>query len=92
MVAFILTEKALKIEPEKFHPFAEMESFSIDKGSNDESWDTIIFRFRGRFKVPLMVKLPKEKLDGAKAIIKKILKEVDYEPSFLDSLEKLIGF
>lgn len=92
MTTFILTEKGVGIEPGKFHPFAGMESFSVDEGHDDEPWDNIIFHFHGKFKLPLIIKLPKEKLDEAKATIKKILKEVDYEPSFLDSLEKLIGF
>ena len=92
MITFILTEQGVEIEPKKFHLFTEMESFSIDKGPDDGSWDDIIFHFHGKFKIPLIVKLPKKKLDEAKAIIKKILKEVNYEPSFLDSLEKLIRF
>jgi len=91
-ISFALTEKGVEIEPEKFHHFADMESFSIDEGADDVQWDDIVFHFRGRFKTPLIIKLHKEKLGEAKAIIKKILKEVDYEPSFLDSLEKLIGF
>jgi len=92
MVAFTLTEKGIGIELGKFHPFAGMENFSIDKSADGELWDTIIFHFHGKFKIPLMIKLPKKRLEEAKAIIKKSLEEIDYEPSFLDSLEKLIGF
>jgi hypothetical protein len=92
MIAFVLTEKGVEIEPGKFHRFSDMESFSIDKSSDDEPWGVIIFHHHGKFKLPLIIKLPKEKLEEIKNNIKKILKETDYEPSFLDSLEKLIGF
>jgi hypothetical protein len=69
-----------------------MENFSIDKTPNDETWSTVIFRLHAKFRIPLMVRLPKEKLEDIKTIVEKTLKEIDYEPSFLDSLEKLIGF
>ena len=92
MVTFTLAEKGIKIGSEKSYPFAEMENFSVDKSSDDELLDTVIFRFHGKLKIPLMIKLPKEKLEETRLIIKKVLEEVDYEPSFLDSLEKLIGF
>ena len=92
MITFVLTEQGVEIEPKKFHLFTEMESFSVDKGPDDGLWDDIIFHFHGKFKMPLIIKLPKKELEKTKIIIKKILKEVDYEPSFLDSLEKLVGF
>lgn len=91
-IAFLLTDKGVRIEPEKFHTFSEMENFSVDETHPDESWDTVIFHFHGKFKLPLMIKLPKEKLEEVKTHIKKTLKEIDYDPSLLDSLEKLIGF
>lgn len=92
MIAFTLTERGVRIGLGKFHPFSEMENFSVDKNLGDEPWDTVVFRFHGKFKMPLMIKLPTEKLEEAEVIIKKVLEEIDYEPSFLDSLEKLIGF
>ena len=92
MVSFSLSEKGIEIENEKIRLFSEMESFSIDESPKDGLWDVLVFHFHGKFKLPLIVHLPKEKLEEIRSSIKKTLKEIDYEPSFLDSLEKLIGF
>lgn len=91
-VAFALTEQGIEIEGGKNYPFGEMDAFSVDVAHKDEPWDTVIFHFRGKFKLPLMVKLPKEKLEKTKESVKQVLKETVYEPSLIDSLEKLIGF
>jgi len=92
MISFIITEKGLEFELGKFHAFSEMESFSIYESHKDDEWDDIIFHIRGKFKLPLIIKIPKEKIGDARTVVKKVLKETDYEPTFIDSLEKLIGF
>ncbi len=92
IIPFLLTDKGVRIEPGKLHLFSEMESFSVDEALHDEEWDTVIFHFHGTFKLPLIIKLPKEKREEVRTHVKKTLKETDYEPSFLDSLEKIIGF
>ena len=92
MISFMITEKGVEFELGKFHAFAEMEGFSIYESHKDDRWDELIFHLRGKFKIPLIIKIPKEKIGDARTIIKKVLKETDYEPTFIDSLEKLIGF
>ena len=92
LITFIFNEKGVGIKNGKFYPFAELETFSIDRAPEDEMWDEIIFHFHDRFKLPMKIKFPKRHIEAVQKDMKEILKEIDYEPTFFDSLEKLIGF
>jgi hypothetical protein len=92
LITFIFNEKGVGIKNGKFYPFAEMENFSIDRAPDGEMWDDVFFHFRGRFKLPMKIKFPKKQIERVQKDMKEVIKEIEYEPTFFDSLEKLIGF
>ena len=90
IIDFTLTEKGLLIGERKLHPINTFESFSADE--LDEAWHEIIFSFKAKLKTPIRIIVGEDKLEEIKKNLKPLVKEVDHEPSFLDSLEKIIRF
>jgi hypothetical protein len=89
-VSFSLSDKGLEINNGKLHAMNTMESFSVD--SLDDAWTELIFSFRAKLRTPLRVIIPADTVEEVRKNLKGVLKEVEYEPSLLDSLEKLIRF
>jgi len=89
-IAFTLDEQELAIGGKKFYPLKSFEAMSV--GPMDEHWSEVVFHSRGRLKTPIKVIVPSETIEALRANLKTILKEVPYEPTFLDSIEKLLRF
>jgi hypothetical protein len=89
-VNFTLTENDLLIGETKHYQIGLFENFSVDMPGGD--WTEIFFTFRTKLKIPLKIMLPKAKIEEVRKNLRTILPEVEFEPSLLDSLEKIIGF
>jgi len=88
---FKMTERDIEIgEEEKSYPMSALEHFSVDH--LDDSWSELIFPFKAKLKTPLRIIIPAEKIEEVRKHLKPILKEMDYEPHLLDSLERFIRF
>jgi hypothetical protein len=85
-----LTERDFSINDAKHYQTKLFESFSINE--QNEDWDELFFTFKTKLRTPLRVLLPKEKVEEVRANLRPILREIEFEPSLLDSLEKIIGF
>jgi|YelNatPaOPRAMG01_1025707.scaffolds.fasta_scaffold100831_1 hypothetical protein len=92
IISFTLTEKEITIDPGKTYALSEMEYFSVFEKNEDYPLDEIIFKLKGKYKIPFIVQIPKQKLQDAKNIISKVLKETPYDPSFIDSIQKISKF
>ncbi|MGB7957621.1 MAG: hypothetical protein WCF77_02145 [Minisyncoccia bacterium] len=90
IIGFSITENTLTIDGAKNYQMKLFESFSVDE--QGENWAELFFTFKAKLKTPLKIIMPKAKLEEARKNIKTILREVEFEPSLLDSLEKIIGF
>ena len=90
VVLFKLTEHELSIGETKNYQLDLMESFSTNELT--EEWTELVFSFKSKFKTPIMMIAPKTTLDDIRKNLKPLLREVPYEPSLIDSLEKIIGF
>lgn len=89
-VHFILTENDLAIGEAKHYQVKLFESFSVNELNDD--WTELFFTFKTKLRTPLKVILPKIKIEEVRKNLKPVLREVEFEPSLLDSLEKIIGF
>ncbi len=87
---FSLTEHDLLIGAEKHHQIKLFENFSVNDLNDD--WIELFFTFKTKIRAPLKILAPKEKTDDIRQCLKPVLREVEFEPSLLDSLEKIIGF
>jgi hypothetical protein len=87
---FVLTENDLAIGAAKRYQIKLFENFSVNELDGD--WTELFFTFKSKLRTPLKVILPKTKLEEVRKNLKPILREVEFEPSLLDSLEKIIGF
>ena len=92
IVSFTLTEKELIIDPGKIYELSNIEYFSVFEKNDDFPLDEIIFKMKGKYKIPFVVQIPKQKIEEAKNIISKIVKEVPYDLSFIDSIQKISKF
>ena len=90
IVNFTLTQKGLLIESDKLHPMHTLESFGAD--DLDDAWTEIIFSFKAKLKTPIRIIVGKDTLEEIRKKLAPFVKEVAHEPSFIDSLEKIIRF
>jgi hypothetical protein len=90
-VAFSITEKGVDIDSgRKFYPLTQFESYSVFP--LDDDWVELIFLFRAKVKTPLKIIFPEASLEELHKNLKTTLKEVEHQPTLLDSIERLIGF
>ena len=90
VVLFTLTDAALDIGGFKTYSMKEFESWSADTDAGE--WADVIFYFRSRVKTPLAVMVPSEKVGELRTNLKGVLKEIDHDPTLVDSIEKFLRF
>jgi len=90
-ILFSLNEKGLTISGNKFYPYSAMETFSVVEGRSEE-WYDISLKLRHGLRQRLIVKTPTKNLAKIEGIVRHYVEKVEHEDSFLDSLERLIGF
>jgi hypothetical protein len=89
-VHFALDENELVISKVKRYQMKLFENFSVNELDGD--WAELFFKFKTKLRTPLKMLLPKTKVDEIRKDLKTILREAEFEPSLLDSVEKIIGF
>lgn len=87
---FRLTEGELEIGERKQYSLKDMGSMSVDELSDE--WTEIIFVSKAKLKTPVKILIPEGRLQELRTNLKTLLKEVPYEPTLLDSIEKLLRF
>lgn len=90
MVDFALTDSELAIGDAKRYAIKLFENFSVSE--QNEAWAELYFTFKTKWRTPLRALVPKAKIEEVRKNLKGILREAEFEPSLLDSLEKIIGF
>ncbi|MEK7193226.1 MAG: hypothetical protein AAB652_00350 [Patescibacteria group bacterium] len=91
MVAFKINEKGLEIVEGKFYPYAEIEAFSFDESANTD-WPLLAILFRQKFKTPLKVSIPKNRVKEILDVLRPQVHEIDPQSSLLDHFEKFFRF
>jgi hypothetical protein len=89
-ITFKMNDVNVEIDEHKIYPLKEFESWSADASGGE--WIEMLFNFRSRLKTPLRILVPETKLEEVRANLKAILKEVEYQQTLLDSIEKLLRF
>lgn len=88
---FTLTDDRVTIEAYgKTYLMKEFESWSADAGGAE--WTDVMFYFRSRVHPPLALIVPDAKVAEIRANLKGVLKEIEHEPTFIDSIEKFFRF
>jgi hypothetical protein len=90
MINFTLTDTEIDLQGYRSHLIKEFESWSFD--SNAGEWADIVFYFRSRMRPPLIILVPEEDAEEIRANLKTALKEIDHEPTLIDSIEKFLRF
>ena len=93
MVSFSIGAKGLTIGGRTYYPFTDIKSWSADsEGDMDPSWPDVVLHFNGHFRPPMRIKAPRPLLGEVENALRAHAKEVPFEPTFMDVLEKLLGF
>jgi hypothetical protein len=90
MVDFAINDTTLEIDGHKSYSIKEFETMSVDDFEN--GWAELVFVFRAKLRIPLKVIFPTNQLTEFRAAMKIVVKEVPYEPTVLDSIEKILRF
>jgi hypothetical protein len=90
MVNFTMNEAGIQVEEGKLHPLRDIESMSVDPLG--DGWAELAFIFRAKLRVPFKVIFPEGRLTELRNALKDAIKEVPYEPTIIDSIEKLLRF
>jgi hypothetical protein len=89
-VRFTLTDTALDIGGYKTYSMKEFESWSADL--DDGEWADVAFYFSSRIKPALSLIVPAATVAEIRINLKTVLKEIEYEPTLVDSIEKFLRF
>jgi hypothetical protein len=87
---FTLTENNIEVEGKKTHSLKDFESVGIDPLGN--GWIELVFIFHAKLRIPFKVMFPENRLNELRDHLRMVLKEVPYEPTLIDSIEKLLWF
>ncbi len=90
ILSFGVSDQGLSIQGRRLYAISEFGSWSADI-SGDE-WVVLHFQFNSRLRPPLTTLVPKEKLEPIRTNLKTVLKEIEYEASLFDNIEKFLGF
>jgi hypothetical protein len=90
MIPFTLIDAELAVGGYRSYAMKEFESWSVDL--EDGGWADMAFYFRSRIRPPLAVIVPAEKVAEIRANLKTVLKEIEHEPTLVDSIEKFLRF
>jgi hypothetical protein len=91
LLTFSLSEKGLTIDENTFYPLGNFKSFSLDRESHEE-WAGIVLFFESHLRPSILVHTPHAEAEEIAAALRKKVKEVPWEPTLLDSLERLFRF
>jgi hypothetical protein len=93
MIAFSLNQRGLTIGGAKFYPFSDIKSWSADsEGFFDPEWPDITLHLVHHFHTGLKVKVPRAMFLDVEKALRAHAREVPFEPSMIDVIEKLLGF
>ncbi len=90
VVPFTLTDTEINIGGYKIYLMKEFESWSVD--SDGVEWADIVFYFRSHIHPPLALIAPEEKLAEIRMNMKTVIKEIEHQPTLIDSIEKFLRF
>jgi len=90
MTTFTLTDTEINIGGYKTYLFKEFESWSSD--TDGAEWADVMFYFRSRLHPPLALLVPEDKLTEFRTNVKVVLKEIEHQPTLIDSIEKFLRF
>ena len=92
IISFTLNEKELILDTGKTYELSDLEEFSFLERNDGSQLAEIILKQKGKYKVSFMIQAPIQKIDDIKNILKKTIKEIPYDPSFVDSIQKISKF
>jgi hypothetical protein len=90
VVAFTLTDTEIDIGGYKAYAMKEFESWSAE--SDGVEWADVMFYFRSRIHPPLTLLVPEEKMAEIRTNMKTVIKEIEHQPTLIDSIEKFLRF
>lgn len=90
LLPFYLSDDHLRIGERKVHLIREFTSWSTDR--NDEEWADLHFYFDSRWRAPLRMIVPHDRIDEFRRNLAPVLKEIKHDLTFIDAIEKIIGF
>jgi len=91
MFSFRLAEKGLFIQNKKFYPYMDMETFSCH-GKDGDDFENITFKFNKHLRRALRIAFPKNRSKEILSFLAENVKEINHEPSLMDSIEEFVGF
>ncbi|MEY4731541.1 MAG: hypothetical protein RL681_487 [Candidatus Parcubacteria bacterium] len=91
MIPFHLTEKGLLIDGKTQYPMADFHSFSVEPDEHLH-WPVIAFILRRKFRPPIHVRVPQERLAQIREHLALVVHETPWEESLIDTLEKFLRF
>ncbi len=90
VVPFTLTDVDVSIGGYKTYLMKEFESWSAD--TDGVEWADVMLHFRSRLHPPLALIVPEEKMTDLRNNLKLVLKEIEHQPTLIDSIEKFLRF
>lgn len=93
MIKFELNEKGLRVGKNRFFPMRQLRAFSADlEGFSDPNHPDIVLHFNGHFRPALRIKVPRAWMQEIRKEFRAHIPELHFTPSFVEVIEKVLGF
>lgn len=90
-VRFSISDKGLTVDERKFYSWSQIENWRALELERLGYYE-IVFDFKAKLRPNMRLLLPEDKFAEAKKILSEFLPEAEWEDSFIDSLERFLGF
>jgi len=87
---FKLDKKGVYIDKINFYPYEELDGFHILENEDEDS--DLILKTDSKIHPYIKIMISSEDIEEIKSFLQNYLEEVEYEESFVDRVENLLGF
>ena len=89
-IQFALTDEELVIGNNKVYLLKEFDGWSAN--ADGEEWTDIMMHFRSKVRPPFTIMAPSDRMGEIRSNLKTVAKELEHQPSLVDSIEKFLRF
>ena len=91
MIGFSLEDNVLVVGEKSRYSLLDMEHWSVADNVSEE-WKSLTFIPKRGVRLPVIIRVPQERFAEVEQYLTARLPKVEHEDSFLDTLEKFLGF
>lgn len=92
IMEFSLSDRGIKLDKKKFYAYTSVAGFAILKPGVDPKFEELVVRIKTTVNPFVKIMIPTEDRPKIESYIRKYVREMNYEESFIERIEKILNF